>query len=301
MNAVQPDEPVAILGSGLTAVDAVLSLADASHQARITLLSRNGLVPEAHAAAPSAPANLERWAAELLAGSAGTRARALCRGLRMKAREVVAQGGDWRSVVDGLRPHTAALWQAMPAVERRRFLSRLRPFWEVHRHRMALPVAERFRALLQCRQVQMIAGRVESAQAENDQVRLIVRERGTERLIALQSGWVINCTGPMPCNSPESNPVIGSLLVDGWLRLDELALGIETSPDGNALDVVGQQVPDLFVVGTLRKPALWETTAVPELRSQAATIAERAFEIAVPLSEQTSDISDVRSPSDRVA
>jgi uncharacterized NAD(P)/FAD-binding protein YdhS len=33
-------------------------------------------------------------------------------------------------------------------------------------------------------------------------------------------------------------------------------------------------VPDLFVVGTLRKPACWESTAVPELRQQAAAVAE---------------------------
>jgi uncharacterized NAD(P)/FAD-binding protein YdhS/predicted metal-dependent enzyme (double-stranded beta helix superfamily) len=300
MNAIQPDEPVAILGSGLTAVDAVLSLADASHQAPITLLSRNGLAPQAHAAAPSAPVKLEAWAAELLAAREGVRARAMCRGLREKAHDVLEQGGDWRSVVDGMRPHTAALWQAMPSAERRRFLSRLRPFWEIHRHRMALPVAERFRALMQRRQVQMIAGRVESVQAENDQVRLLVRERATERLIALQAGWVVNCTGPMPCNSPESNPVIGTLLVDGWLRLDELALGIETTPDGNALDVHEQEVADLFVVGTLRKPALWETTAVPELRSQAATVAAWAFEIAVP-SNRTRGLSESRSRSGRVA
>ncbi len=54
-------------------------------------------------------------------------------------------GGDWRSVVDGLRPHTALLWRSMPPAERQRFLTRLRPFWEVHRHRMALAVAEQFR------------------------------------------------------------------------------------------------------------------------------------------------------------
>jgi uncharacterized NAD(P)/FAD-binding protein YdhS len=94
--------------------------------------------------------------------------------------------------------------------------------------------------------------------------------------------------------------VIGSLLVDGWLRLDELALGIETTPDGNARDVHELEVADLFVVGTLRKPALRETTAVPELRSQAASVAARAFEIAVP-SNRTSGLSESRAVSGRVA
>jgi len=67
--------------------------------------------------------------------------------VRQLVREVVGTGGDWRSVIDGLRPHTERLWQAMPAAERSRFLSQLRPFWEVHRHRMALAISERFERL----------------------------------------------------------------------------------------------------------------------------------------------------------
>ncbi len=85
---------------------------------------------------------------------------------------------------------------------------------------------------------------------------------------------MINCTGPLPSNSVESNPVIGSLLVSGVLRPDELSLGIETTPEGNAIDADGREVADLFLVGTLRKSTDWESTAVPELRSQAAAAAE---------------------------
>src|SRR5262249_11986885 len=153
---------------------------------------------------------------------------------------------DWRSVVDGLRPHTAPLWQSMSSAERQQFLSRLRPFWEVHRHRMALAVAEPFRALLERGAVRVVAGRVESAGAADEVVRLLVRQRGSDRLIESDAAWVINCTGPLPSNSVESNPVIGSLLVSGWLRSDELALGIDTTHSGNAIAEDGREVADLF-------------------------------------------------------
>ena len=170
-------------------------------------------------------------------------------------RELAAAGVDWRSVVDGLRPHTAALWRSLSLTERRRFLARLRPFWEVHRHRMAFAVAEQFRALLDRGDVRVMAGRVESAQADGDGVKLMVHERSSHQSIEWHTAWVINCTGPVPSNSVESNPVIGSLLVSGWLRPDELALGIETTVAGNALATDGHEVADLFIVGTLRKPA----------------------------------------------
>jgi uncharacterized NAD(P)/FAD-binding protein YdhS/predicted metal-dependent enzyme (double-stranded beta helix superfamily) len=290
MNVVGPDEPAVILGSGLTAVDTVLSLTQLPRQAPITLVSRHGLLPQAHAPAPVPPVDLNSLVAELVAAPGGVRAQTLLHHIRRKVRELAARGVDWRGVVDGLRPHTARLWQALAPAERRQFLSRLRPFWEVHRHRMALAVAEPFRALLDRGEVRLLAGRVEAALAGGEGVRLLVRERGTERLTETQAAWVINCTGPVPSNRVESNPVIGSLLVSGWLRPDDLALGIETTAEGNAVAADGQVVSDLFIVGTLRKSADWESTAVPELRNQAVGVADgvlgllaqRARELARP-------------------
>ncbi|HEV3341339.1 MAG TPA: FAD/NAD(P)-binding protein [Pirellulales bacterium] len=278
MNAVAAAEPVAVLGSGLTAADAVLSLAGSGQQAPITLISRRGLAPQAHASVPVSPANLDAWVSGLLAAPGGLRLQTLAREFRRVVRESTSMGGDWRSVVDGLRPHTAGLWQALSVADRRRFLLRLRPFWEVHRHRMAPSVAQRFNELIDSGGVRIVAGRVETAEAQPDGVRLVIVERNGQGSTELNVNWVINCTGPVPTNSVESNPAIGSLLVYGLLSPDELSLGIETTADGNAVDAQGRKVPDLFVVGTLRKPASWESTAVPELRSQAASVAQRVVD-----------------------
>jgi uncharacterized NAD(P)/FAD-binding protein YdhS len=277
MNVVGPDEPIVILGSGLTAVDAVLSLTQQPRQAPITLVSRRGLLPQPHAATPVAPFDLRPLVDELLAAPGGLRARTLLGKVKRLVRQLARTGVDWRCVVDGLRPHTGTLWQALSVAERRRFLSHVRSFWEVHRHRMAPAVAERFRGLLNRGQVQLVAGRIESAQAEGDRVRLVLRDRLKDRPVSLDAAWVVNCTGPMPSNSVESNPVIGSLIVQGLLVPDALFLGIETASDGNTLDGNGNTVADLFVVGTLRKPAFWESTAVPELRNQAAAVADRVI------------------------
>ena len=292
MNAVAPDDEVAVLGAGLTAVDAVLSLASQERRAPITLISRHGLPPQAHTTTPRPPAQLQAWVADSIALPEALRARALCARLRDRIREELDQGGDWRSVIDGLRPHTASVWQAMSTKERRRFLARLRPYWEVHRHRMASAVADRFQELLDRGLVRVVAGRIDSAVAEGDAVRLQLARRNHREVITLRADWVVNCTGPTPSNSAEANPAIGSLLVDGWLRPDELALGIETAMTGEAIATDGQTVRDLFVVGTLRKPAFWESTAVPELRIQAATVAERALEHIVSRESNSSDFAD---------
>jgi uncharacterized NAD(P)/FAD-binding protein YdhS/predicted metal-dependent enzyme (double-stranded beta helix superfamily) len=277
VSEVGPGEPVLILGSGLTAVDTVLSLAQQPRTAPITMVSRHGLLPQAHAAAPVPPVDMSPIVSRLVAVPANLRVRMLSRELRRTARVRTASGGDWRSVVDGLRPHTATLWRALSPGERRKFLARLRPVWEVHRHRLAPAVADRLRAMLDRGEVRVVAGHVVAAVANAAGVRVALRHSGSDRVTESESTWVINCTGPVPSNSAEANPVIGSLLVHDWVRPDDLALGLETTAAGNAVDARGREVPDLFVVGTLRKPALWESTAVPELRDQAAAVGDRVL------------------------
>jgi uncharacterized NAD(P)/FAD-binding protein YdhS len=277
-NPVKPHENVVVIGSGLTAIDAVLSLAQEPRNGIITLISRRGLVPQAHLSEGVTPLDLKALVASLVDTGSALTAPRLFRELRSLVRKTIQEGGNWRSVVDGVRPHTARLWQALPADERERFLNRVRPYWEIFRHRMAPGIAAEFEKLVQAGKVRVIAGSIASAQADTDLVRLYVRERGDDRLMELRADWVLNCTGPTASNSAEANPVIGSLLVHGSVCKDELALGLRTAADGAAIDSAGAVAADLFVVGTLRKPATWESTAVPELRQQAAVVAEKALE-----------------------
>ncbi|MFD0529151.1 SidA/IucD/PvdA family monooxygenase [Kitasatospora arboriphila] len=45
LQSVAPDQHVAVIGSGLTAVDIIISLASRGHRGRISLLSRRGMLP----------------------------------------------------------------------------------------------------------------------------------------------------------------------------------------------------------------------------------------------------------------
>jgi uncharacterized NAD(P)/FAD-binding protein YdhS len=272
MNAVRPDDSVLILGTGLTAVDALMSLIARGHRGKVTLLSRRGLLPQPHLAGHATPMDLTAMVKELIAGES-LHALTLYRQLRKQIAEAQSKGTPWQSVTDGLRPHIAALWRAMPVTERRRFLSHLRAFWEVHRHRMPYPVAIKFKDLLSQGKVKIVSGRVDAVQADNDRLTITLRDRQSAKAIQITSDWIVNATGPTPSNSAAANPAIGSLLIQGLLSADELNLGVRTTPTGNAIGSDASPVPDLFVVGTLRKPDLWETTAVPELRLQAADTA----------------------------
>jgi uncharacterized NAD(P)/FAD-binding protein YdhS len=120
------DRPVLLVGTGLTAVDVALTLtARGDRSAPVVAVSRTGRLPQAHAAAapPSPVVPVVPDAASL---------RVVLRTLRAAARDA----GDWRPVVDGLRPRLDRLWAGWSVSEQDRFLRHLARTWECHRHRM---------------------------------------------------------------------------------------------------------------------------------------------------------------------
>lgn len=282
--AIKPDEPVLILGSSLTAIDALLSLhaPERARTAHTWLVSRRAMLPHAHLDKPNPPADVAALAASLLDPAETLTARRLLAAVRGRAR-ALEPNGDWRTIVDALRPHTAAICNALPLNERRRFIDRVRPFWEIHRHRMAPHIARNIAELRAAGRFELIAGRVTSATATDSTITTRLRRRGDlstdpKSELTLQTSWVINCTGPTPSNCAVSSPLIAALLRHAAVRVDELGLGIDTQAPGHAIDAEGQPNANLFVVGTLRKPATWESTAVPELRQQAAAVAQAALD-----------------------
>jgi uncharacterized NAD(P)/FAD-binding protein YdhS len=68
------------------------------------------------------------------------------------------------------------------------------------------------------------------------------------------------------------SPALRSLVDAAHLELNPFGLGVLTDEHGRAR-ARGVVRSDLLVVGTLRKAQLWESTAVPELRAQAAGVA----------------------------
>jgi len=84
---------------------------------------------------------------------------------------------------------------------------------------------------------------------------------------------VINCTLPSKSSATTDIPLVAQMRLAGYLVPDSLGLGVETADNGALLGRDGNPVPGLFTLGALRRPGLWETTAIPEIRVQAAELA----------------------------
>jgi uncharacterized NAD(P)/FAD-binding protein YdhS len=107
-----------------------------------------------------------------------------------------------------------------------------------------------------------------------DGVALTVRRRGAPAPQVLEFDWIVNCTGPG--QGTGLPPVIAGLIRAGCLEGDPLGLGVRSTSDGRAM-VRDRIIDNLVVIGSMRKADEWESTAVPELRVQAALAAEAAI------------------------
>lgn len=254
--ALDDRDTVLLLGTGLTMVDAVLALDGAGFRGHVVALSRRGLLPRAHAA--SSPTKL----AEI----PPTGVAALLRAVRARAEAV-----GWRSAVDELRPHTQELWRRATHADRARFLRHLRPWWDVHRHRLAPEVAARLDALRASGRLEVVAGTVVAS--EPDAVRW--RPRGGDAVERLLVSRVINCTGPAGDAARSRDPLLRQLLADGLARPDAFGLGLDVDAESRLIGADGRPQPNLYALGPVTRGAHWEITAVPDIRSQVWNLARR--------------------------
>jgi uncharacterized NAD(P)/FAD-binding protein YdhS len=252
--AARRADDVLLIGTGLTAVDAVLSLDANGFGGRVVALSRRGLLPRAHA--ETAPASV----APAPTGSPIDMLRALRR---------QAETCDWRDAVDALRPVTADIWRGWTVAQRGQFLRHLRPWWDVHRHRIAPEVARRLAELIADGRLVVAAGRI----VGHEDGGITVRFRGDRTDERIDAGAVVNCTGPQGDLRRSRDPLLVDLLRSGAARTDAFGLGLDVDAACRVLGANGLATPGLYAIGPMTKGTFWEMVAVPDIRRQAAELA----------------------------
>ncbi len=258
------EERVLLIGTGLTAVDIAMSLRARGCTGQIHFLSRRGLLPLSHRAHNKHEKDWKDRPAT---------ARGWLKRLRAEVSKAEAQGGDWRGIVDSLRPATQTIWQNFSLPEKRRFLRHLRPYWDVHRHRIAPDVGSAIERELKDGGIQSHAGRITQYREDNLGVDVSYRDRRSSEERTLRVGRVINCTGPETDCRKLDHPLLANLLAQKMARPDPLFVGLDVSAEGALIDDSGRASEFLYAIGPARRSRLWESTAVPEIRAQAAELA----------------------------
>jgi uncharacterized NAD(P)/FAD-binding protein YdhS len=151
----------------------------------------------------------------------------------------------------------------------------VRPFWDVHRHRIAPQVADIVTRLENAGRVKFYAGRLETLRETPSGAEAVFRKRGTEDRVTLAVAKVINCTGPRTDYSKYQHPLYINLLARGLIDHDPLALGLNATPEGEVNRYRAGPSGWLFALGAPLKGVLWESTAAPEIRVQSPKLAAR--------------------------
>jgi len=253
------DDAVLLIGTGLTMADMVMSLAEDGHRGPIHILSRRGLLPLTHQAGGEWLVSYDHVA--------GQSPLSVLRILRTEARKAISKDVPWQRVLDAVRPVAARIWVAWTLPQRGQFLRHLRPYWDVHRHRLAPAVAAALNARIEAGQVTPLAGRLKGFAERDGALHMAYARRGIREIRNLRFYRVINCTGPGSDLSRTAIPLFADLREQGLIRPDALRLGLDTD-DARVIAADGTVSHRLFAIGTLTRPNWWEITAVPEMTVQ---------------------------------
>jgi uncharacterized NAD(P)/FAD-binding protein YdhS len=98
-------------------------------------------------------------------------------------------------------------------------------------------------------------------------VEVTYRRRGTHQSRIETFAYAFNCTGPLHAIERTKDSLLRGLLDAGQVKPDRLGIALEVSEDCRAGD-------RLWAMGPLTKGRYWEIIAVPDIREQAAAVAD---------------------------
>lgn len=254
-------DTVLVIGTGLTMVDVALLLEARGFGGKIVAVSRRGLLPRPHGPG-------QDW--QKIAERPRTKASALVRTVRQRAEQV-----GWRNAVDELRPFTQPMWANASAAERARFLRHLRPWWDVHRHRLAPEVHARLQALIDRGQLDVLAAKTLAFEEGPDGIAVTLRPRGQDAPRTILAQRIVNCTGPLGDLNRTREPLLQRLAERGLIRPDAAHIGIDVDNQGQTIAADGRANGNLYALGPMTRGAFWEIVAVPDIRTQTWAVARR--------------------------
>jgi uncharacterized NAD(P)/FAD-binding protein YdhS len=267
LDGVADGSPVVVLGTGLTMLDVAVSLTGAHPRTVVHAVSRHALVPREHRCPPGGAGRAAVFPVPDLSPVDLT-------GLIRYVRAAAADAPDgWQAVVDGLRPHIPGLWQQLSLPDKRLFLRHVARYWEVHRHRVPPATARRIDQLRSAGRLSVQRGRIIAVAAAPAGLSARIEQDG--RVTELPAGWLINATGPAADITATTDPLLRCLLDSGLARPDPLRLGLEVDASGALLHASGTPSDVIVALGPPLRGQLYETTAIPEIRDQAAALAGR--------------------------
>lgn len=262
---------VLIIGTGLTMIDVVLGLIEKNFDGKIICVSPKGF--------HILPHRIHQPYTEILDEiKAPYDLVKLFRIFRKHIRKVKAENKSGETVVDALRSKTQEIWQELNLKDKKRFMQHVRHLWGVARHRLPASIYETIQKKIQSGRLEIHAGRILDVKNNDTHATVQIQERSSHKNQSWEVQRIINCTGPESNPNKFSSALFHQLLGDKIIFVDEMQLGIKANAEGRILNEDAKASDSFFVIGSLLRGTLWETTAVPELRVQAENLSKNILQ-----------------------
>ena len=288
LDRVPRNENVGILGSSLSAIDALMTLADNDHQGKITFYSLDGLMPRVQVEKPESyncqhltVSNLHKIQREELRSPTifeifrlfkkeaenfegkkinwkktkrtGVKADKLLK----KDIAIAEQGGDaLMNIPYALRYESSQMWKLLDETDKLRFKSWLGGYWAVNRHCMPLVNAKRIEKLFEAGQLEVIPKLEDVAFDESDE-RFVLTCQDKKR----KEKFLINATGPASAVKDMKSELVKNLATRKLIE-PEKAGGIKINTQTMQVINRGKSCPDFYALGHITNGLLLDVNAV---------------------------------------
>lgn len=287
------DDSVCIVGTSLSAVDAIVALARGGHRGSIVGVSRSGRLPSVKSPhnpslslAALCPAALERvlesrdgvtleavaamlHSALIAAGGAyePTDVLGVCGADALAALSdelARARSGPrlWQAVAASTNECIEHVWRALGDVERRRFLRDFRSLWMARRATFPLRNAEQIVERLTSGQLSIVDGFAGLHRPRKDGPFHVRRARKDGAFDTIECDWVINATSFSTAIRDTRDPLI-RMLVERGLAREDAAGGVALDFDtGCLITARGVVEARISLIGSLATGAYFWTTSM---------------------------------------
>jgi len=282
---------IAFIGSGLTFIDGYLRIRALGFTGQAVSFSRSARLPAPHADHHAPPIRLGL--------PSGTPLRTILRAARTRA-ELLADGEDWRSIVNGLRADAQTLWQGLSPADKARFDRHLRSIWDRLRHRAPPHIYAAVQRDVKSGTLRLEKARVTTTRHGFNGWSVDVEKDGDRGRIR-GFDLVFDCAGP---STQSVHPLVAPLISAGIARPGPGGAGIDVLASGLVLGADGAAAAGLYAIGPLGSGALLEITAAPEIVAQADALSREIAALTpgtILHSTQPEETQNARHPGRRAA
>jgi len=246
---------VCLIGSGLTAMDALYGLAERDHQGPISLLSPHGILPPEQA--PWTPGPPHDWPARL-------RGSGFLREMRQHLGTRSWQGAQWQQCFEALRIGISQAWQHLPVEDRLKLQRRAGWLWSLARFRASPQTVNAAREMSTTGQLTIVRGRLKNLCRTGDEHWRIDLTDGEP----LSADAVINCTGV------GRDALIDTLMKSGQLTPIGRGTAPSVSADLRAVAPDRRVHSNFFCIGSATALALGDVLGATSVARQAEQLAK---------------------------